>query len=112
MASIVYSQAFYLIVEETRLVGRDFVPDESLLTVKNLFAFVSVDPFVWTKGTNFQFLFLKILPIGFFNWTRQISLTSQSLIYRPLHCSTLQHRAGLGKLCCKMLLSTQTKLSK
>lgn len=39
MASIVYSQAFYLVVEEMRLVveemrlvGCDFVLDESLLT--------------------------------------------------------------------------------
>lgn len=70
MASIVYSQAFCLTVKEMRLVGHDFVLDESLLTVKNLFAFISVDPFVWTKLTNFQFLFLKLLPIGFFNWPR------------------------------------------
>lgn len=37
MASIVYSRAFYLNVEEMRLVGRDFVLSESLLTVKKWF---------------------------------------------------------------------------
>lgn len=37
MASIVYSQAFYLTVEEMRLVGCDFLLNESLLTVKKWF---------------------------------------------------------------------------
>jgi len=49
MASIVYPQVFVITVEEVKFVGCDFVLDESLLTVKKLFALVSVDHSVWTK---------------------------------------------------------------
>lgn len=49
MASIIYSQVFDIIVEEMKLVGRDFLLDASFLTIKKLFALISVDHFVWIK---------------------------------------------------------------